>query len=446
MRNSLHLLAIRRDERYFALVTALLLSAVGILITIKYDALITNTHRWFLWKYFKCYQYSGFDPIPYAMVSDWQPDYEVGRHPLLALIYYPLFLINQLLKTVTGKNCALYLLQPMTSVLYFYALLWFRRVLTDIMTLKSRQADISIFLLMSFGYMMVTTGIVDHFVPSLFLLSLTLYLSGKALMSQGKMTAGRYTLLFIFAAGTTLTNGIKVMLAALATEGRQVFTQKYVLAFLSSILILLGCGIMQQKIWVEPQQREQQIAQARKDSLSAEKARRQHKVFHKKTVKSIAIKHADVPVIGDFLDLSTPRDSAIVENVIGEPVLLHEDHLLEDIWKNRPIFITYHHAWQYMLIGLVVVLFLMGCWQQRHSRFFCLCLSWWLVDMVIHVVLGFTLNEVYIMSPHWLPVVAIAIAGLMQSRQQKVLTPIIMFTAIFLFFYNGTLLLRFLLA
>ena len=66
--------------------------------------------------------------------------------------------------------------------------------------------------------------------------------------------------------------------------------------------------------------------------------------------------------------------------------------------------------------------------------------------MVIHVVLGFTLNEVYIMSPHWLPIVAIAIAGLMQSRQQKVLTPIIMFTAIFLFFYNGTLFLRFLLA
>ena len=68
--------------------------------------------------------------------------------------------------------------------------------------------------------------------------------------------------------------------------------------------------------------------------------------------------------------------------------------------------------------------------------------------MLLHVGMGFGLNEVYIMSAHWIFIIPIAIGYLLKglsARNQSHLRLIVMVLAVFLFFYNGLLIAQYLL-
>ena len=74
--------------------------------------------------------------------------------------------------------------------------------------------------------------------------------------------------------------------------------------------------------------------------------------------------------------------------------------------------------------------------------------SWVLCDAFIHLVMGFGLNEVYIMAAHWAFIIPIAIGYLLKglsARNQSHLRLIVMVLAVFLFFYNGLLIAQYLL-
>ena len=48
---------------------------------------------------------SGYDPITYSVVTDWNIGYNILRHPLLPYMMLPFYLLNQLLWWITGANC-----------------------------------------------------------------------------------------------------------------------------------------------------------------------------------------------------------------------------------------------------------------------------------------------------------------------------------------------------
>lgn len=68
--------------------------------------------------------------------------------------------------------------------------------------------------------------------------------------------------------------------------------------------------------------------------------------------------------------------------------------------------------------------------------------------MVLHIGLGFGINEVYIMSAHWIYVVPIAIAYLMRSRLRRrwslVLKAIMAVVAVYLWVWNVALIVQYL--
>ena len=126
----------------------------------------------------------------------------------------------------------------------------------------------------------------------------------------------------------------------------------------------------------------------------------------------------------------------------------HTDHVLGDVLINRPVIVPYRYAASYAVEAFVVLFFLAGIWMGRRSRFLWIALSWMGFDMIIHVVLGFGLNEVYIMSAHWMFIIPIAIAMLLrrvQPRLQQPLRIIIMLQTVYLLVYNGSLLVDYLL-
>jgi hypothetical protein len=159
--------------------------------------------------------------------------------------------------------------------------------------------------------------------------------------------------------------------------------------------------------------------------------------------KKAVFAHAGKPMgKGEFeqwTDISTPRGWSFVENIFGEPIQLHQDYLLGDVLVKRPVIVHYRWIWNYIAEGLILLLFLAGIWYGRRSRFLWLAMSFFGFDMVIHFILGFGLNEVYIMSPHWLMVLPIAMAYVLLHKSQRWLRYGTTILAIYLLIYNSWL-------
>lgn len=175
-----------------------------------------------------------------------------------------------------------------------------------------------------------------------------------------------------------------------------------------------------------------------KRRLMAEEYRRNHLMPHNL--------HTGKPIAkGEFTqwtDISTSRWDTFVENLFGESLQLHSDYLLEDTLRSRPVIVEYRSIVNYIIEGIIVALFLAGIWFGRRARFFWMFFLGFLFDMFIHMILGFGINEVYIMTAHWAFVVPITIGYLFRNvsgKPRMALRTLVTLTTLFLFVYNARL-------
>ena len=149
-----------------------------------------------------------------------------------------------------------------------------------------------------------------------------------------------------------------------------------------------------------------------------------------------------------WTDITTSRWDTTVENLFGESLQLHEQHLLGDVFRRRPIIVRYDHWWNYAAEAVAVLLFFIGIWCGRRSRFLWLTLSFLAVDMALHMGLGFGINEIYIMSPHYLFALPIAMGYLLLTKHRWLrLTGrvLILLLTVYLWVHNGYLLTQYML-
>ena len=105
-------------------------SAIALIIIIALNALfIYRMHELFMQPgfgpYFKTFErelhLSGYDPLTYMGVTDWDAVYQVYRHPLLSFMIWPLWLINQTLTWMLGVNCVQYLVAALLIGCTYYS-------------------------------------------------------------------------------------------------------------------------------------------------------------------------------------------------------------------------------------------------------------------------------------------------------------------------------------
>jgi hypothetical protein len=168
--------------------------------------------------------------------------------------------------------------------------------------------------------------------------------------------------------------------------------------------------------------------------------------------KQVWNRHSGKPInrteFGQWTDITTPRIPSLIENTFGEPIQLHQDYLLQDVLRNRPVIVNYRWIGSYVVEALIMLFFVLGVWCGRRSRLLWLGLSFLAFDMLIHLALGFGINEIYIMSPHYLFAIPLAIAFLVKAIRSKVRVAVIislMTITLYLYVYNGSLLLSYLL-
>ena len=444
-------------------------SAIAMIVIIALNALfIYRMHELFMQPdfgpYFKTFErelhLSGYDPLTYMGVTDWDAVYQVYRHPLLSFMIWPLWLINQALTWMLGVNCVQYLVAALLIFCSYYSYIFMYRIHREVIELQRWDATLLTAYFFSFAYILMSVIVPDHFTISMFLLLVTLYVSGVCIKKRREFKWWQSALFFYITAGVTLSNGIKVFLSGFFVNLRDFFRPKYLLlAVILPAALLWGTATWEYRTYVLPKEKARaelkarlaEKEKARVAKMTAEEKAQydEKKAKREQRLKRQAAKSGKPMEDYGFLkwtDISTSRWESTYENLFGESLQFHQDYLLEDTLVRRPVFVKYRWTLSYVVEGLILLLAVAGIWFGRKSRFLWLCLSCMAFDMFIHVGLGFGLNEVFIMTPHYMFVLPIATAFLFRDIQARWLRISIVVLMLYLFIYNGYLLTDFLLS
>ncbi len=350
-----------------------------------------------------------------------------------------------------------------------------------LLTAPQAQALLLSALLFSFGHVLLAGMAPDHFILSMMMLLLLLLVSLEKLQQQRPFTIAEALIFFIIIAGITLSNGVKVFICVLLVNwltlsptrnkisSNDVETQTaristpllngrgrgVGLVFLSLLFasaLLWGIARAEYHCLVLPQEkiahakkaadkkRKQEAAARRK--AEAEKtfqmlidqaqatgdtslfAQATHRLDSVRTAKPKVRRNPyGKPIAkGEFMrwtDITTSRWSSAVENLFGEGIQLHRDYALGDVLRHRPVIVNYRSPIQYIIEALILLLFLAGVWLGRRSRFLWIALACAAFDMLLHLGLGFGLNEVYIMSAHWIFILPLAMTYLFKAMEKQ---------------------------
>ena len=432
---------VKKEERWLAFaMLAVFVTFNAMVIASHYHVYTMGAHGGFWSVFTKNFRMSGYDCWSWITVSGGRIHFVTSRHPLYLTFLYPLYLLNDWLIQNVGYNFAVYFMAVIIVFSAFYAVLFMYRVFREVLELRRKDARILTLLLFSFGHVLIPTMVPDHFVISLMLLSLTLYITGKKMKKGQLLTAWQSLVLTFFTAGMATSNGVKTLLAGLFTNGKKVFTCKFIsIGVVLPLLLLLGIQQSQYYLLEVPQQ-----AVVRHIESETLKKNPQKVLEHKKQRDEWQRTHLGQPVgdgvITKLMDVSTPRVPTIVENFFGESIQLHQRSLLKDVSWERPIFVEYNWSVNYIIEAFIVLLFIVGIVFSYKQRFFKMLLAWFACDLTLHLILGFAVTEVYIMTSGWAFIIPISYGYLLKRLSMKWLklmrVALIMLT-IYLWIYNA---------
>ena len=463
MSKMFHLLRIRKEERMQSVIVLALILLLNGMFVCRLSPLFMQEGFGPYWHVFQReFHLSGYDPLTYMAVTDWGTFYNVYRHPLLAFMVYPLYLLNWGLSSLLGVNCVQYVVAVPFVFCSLYSYLFTYRIHREIIGIGHRDAILMSAFYFSMAYIMLSVLVPDHFTISMFLLLLTFYVAGRLIQQGRQLEWWQSTLMFILTAGVTLSNGVKIFIAGLFVNGRCFFRWRYLLmGVLLPAALLWSVAQWEYRYHVLPgekaraaanqqkkEKREREIAQMpieQQQQVLKRQAQRQ-KVLDRQAAKT----GKPMKSVGfwKWTDITTSRVQSIYENLFGESIQFHQQHFLEDTLVFRPVFVRYDWKVSYAVEALIVLLFLIGIWIGRRSRFLWMILSCFAFDMFIHLILGFGINEIFIMAPHFMFVLPMATAFLLKTFggwQHRMLRYVILLLTLYLLIYNGWLLTNFLL-
>lgn len=435
---------LRKEERPIAGVALVVFAALNaMLIANHWQSFTRGAHVGFWSVFYNHLNMSGYDIFSLIFISCMRLHWNALRHPLFVVVLLPLFWLNRLIMPPTEFNAAVLLMAALLVAADVWGAMLMHRLLRDVVEVRRVDAALLTALFYGFAHVMIATMVPDHFALSLPLLLLTLLIAGRKLKEGKPMKLWQSALLFFLTAGVTLTNGVKVALAAWFVNGRKVFSWRSIASFVVPTLLLGAIYVWQQDAIVAPQERKIkriEAAVAKKDPARIAKLN-EHNDFVKQQNGEALTK--DVPLL-EWSDITTDRWQSAVDNLFGESLQLHRDYLLEDVQQTRPVFVQYRSALNYVVEALLVVLLAVGAWMARREKFFLMVLAWFGFDMLMHMGFGFGLNEVYIMTAHWAFIIPIAAGYILRRSNSMAPRVLVAALAVWLWAYNAAIVIGYL--
>lgn len=421
----------------------LIVSFIGLIIFSALNILMLQYHydRWtnpkvgFWTAFWNKFEFSGFDPYTYIVISQWRPLYILSRHPLLSVMMWPLSELNGWLKDITGVNCAIHIVAVLWTFISTASWLLMYKIQRRLLELNFTTSLLLTLFFFSFSHILIITFVEDHMALTLPLLLLSIYLGGKAIKKGKMMPLWQSLPLLFITTGVTTTNCVKVGFVDLFTRwGKVSFTNlvKHFLIYLIPLAIIGGLYYYQQEtIQVEEKKSIENTVnhRAERDSVFAEKWQREQ--MANKEIKEKQLLHLSFVTNTDY---KIDRLPSLIENIFGEGFILHERYPLTDANKNhRPVLVRYENQWFYAVEAAIVFLFLAGIWCGRKERIMWMTMTMFLFDMLLHVGLNFASADVYIMTAHWAFVIPIAVGYLIKKASVKpIINTIVLATVLFI--------------
>ena len=455
------LFKIKPEERIQAVVALAVIVVLNGLFIRRMHALFMQEGFGPYWRVFEREVHlSGYDPLTYMGVTDWDIVYQVYRHPLLSFMIWPFSLINEGLTWLLGVNCVQYVVALPLIVCSLYSYIFLYRIHREVVALARWDATLLTVYGFSMAYVLLSVFVPDHFTISMFLLLITLYISGVCIQKGREFKWWQSAIMFYITAGVTLSNGLKVFMSGLFVNLKDFFRPKYLLlAVILPAALLWGTATWEYRTFVLPKEKareemkersakeeEAQVAQMNDEQRAQYEARKARRELVLQLQKEKSGTPMEDHGFLKWTDISTSRWQTTYENLFGESLQFHQDYFLEDVLVHRPVFVPYRWTLSYIVEGLILLLTVAGIWCGRKSRFLWLCLSCLAFDTFIHIILGFGINEIYIMTPHWAFVLPIATAYLFARVRGRWLRVAVLLTTLYLLGYNGYLLTDFLLS
>lgn len=435
---------LRKEERPVAIVALIVFAALNaLLIANHWQSFTRGAHVGFWSVFYNHLNMSGYDIFSLIFISCMRLHWNALRHPLFVALLLPLFWLNHQIMPPTEFNAAVLLMGALLVAADVWGAVLMHRLLRDVVEVNRMDAVLLTALFYGFAHVMVVTMVPDHFALSLPLLLLTLLIAGRRLKEGKPMKLWQSALLFFLTAGMTLTNGVKVALAAWFVNGRKVFSWRSILSFVVPTLLLGAVYLWQKEAIIAPQERNIkriEAAVAKKDPARIAKLK-EHDDFVKQQNGEALTK--SVPLL-EWSDMTTSRWQSAVDNLFGESLQLHRDYLLEDVQQTRPVFVEYRSAVNYIVEALVVLLLVAGAWIARREKFFLMVLSWFAFDMIMHMGFGFGLNEVYIMTAHWAFIIPIAAGYILRRKNSMAARVLVAALTLWLWAYNAVIVIGYL--
>lgn len=435
---------LRKEERPIAGVALVVFAALNaLLIANHWQSFTRGAHVGFWSVFYNHLNMSGYDIFSLIFISCMRLHWNALRHPLFVVVLLPLFWLNRLIMPPTEFNAAVLLMAALLVAADVWGAVLMHRLLRDVVEVRRVDAALLTALFYGFAHVMIATMVPDHFALSLPLLLLTLLIAGRKLKEGKPMKLWQSALLFFLTAGVTLTNGVKVALAAWFVNGRKVFSWRSIAAFVVPTLLLGAIYVWQQDSIVAPQERKIkriEAAVAKKDPVRIAKLKEHNDFVKQQNGEALT---ENVPLL-EWSDITTDRWQSAVDNLFGESLQLHRDYLLEDVQQTRPVFVQYRSALNYVVEALLVVLLAVGAWTARREKFFLMVLAWFGFDMLMHMGFGFGLNEVYIMTAHWAFIIPIAAGYILRRSNSMAPRVLVVALAVWLWAYNAAIVIGYL--
>lgn len=435
---------LRKEERPVAIVALIVFAALNaLLIANHWQSFTRGAHVGFWSVFYNHLNMSGYDIFSLIFISCMRLHWNALRHPLFVALLLPLFWLNHQIMPPTEFNAAVLLMGVLLVAADVWGAVLMHRLLRDVVEVNRMDAAFLTAMFYGFAHVMIATMVPDHFALSLPLLLLTLLIAGRRLKEGKPMKLWQSALLFFLTAGMTLTNGVKVALAAWFVNGRKVFSWRSILSFVVPTLLLGAVYLWQKEAIIAPQERNIkriEAAVAKKDPARIAKLK-EHDDFVKQQNGEALTK--SVPLL-EWSDMTTSRWQSAGDNLFGESLQLHRDYLLEDVQQTRPVFVEYRSAVNYIVEALVVLLLVAGAWIARREKFFLMVLSWFAFDMIMHMGFGFGLNEVYIMTAHWAFIIPIAAGYILRRKNSMAARVLVAALTLWLWAYNAVIVIDYL--
>lgn len=407
--------ALRPDEgAHVATLLALIVALQGLMVG-KFFHLLSHPSEAGWVQFTRNFRMSGYDPYLYQIVHQWQNSYDVVRHPLLALLLSPLWAMNKLATMLTGDDCSVPLVALLLTFCASYACIFLQRTLRFGAGISRGRAWLLTYFFLAFGHIITATVVADHFCLSLFCIMLTAYLSARHITAGTPMGWKEGAALMAVTSGVTLTNGAVVAIAALAVNGRGCLRR----GFLLRGIIVPGVVVVA-------------LAVGQKALLTAT------------PIDTAQIVEQQTKWTRD--DIS--RTAVLVENFFGESLQLHRRHVLGDVLSGRPVLVAYTWPAQYVVEAIVVALLAVGMWLGRRRRLQWIAAGVLAFNLLMHIGVGFALDEVHIMACHWAFAVPVGVAWIYACGQNRLalrmVDVVLAAFTLYLWAYHGMLLLRYL--